>query len=171
MENGERPQEPESVSSETSDSQNPTAEEPQKAENEAVEASAKKPADDAVEPAGKPTTLFQALGDQGNRDVAKHFASFSAALAAVPVLGLFAAEWALRSFVAEAGTRWIYGGVVAVALVNVVLMAFVVWCFAEGFPDADGKSQEKLVTDLASGGAKGEATLGDSAGSETKKSK
>ena len=108
-------------------------------------------------------------------------------------------RWALRSFVAEAGTRWIYGGVVAaaasvcghrgtamaamamltqqddtnfctldgrrdrqsrqscpvskysdtllhfrawaqVALVNVVLMAFVVWCFAEGFPDADGPS-------------------------------
>mmetsp|Transcript_42152 Transcript_42152/g.98337 ORF Transcript_42152/g.98337 Transcript_42152/m.98337 type:complete len:163 (-) Transcript_42152:11-499(-) len=86
--------------------------------------------------AGKPTTLLQALGDQGNRDVARQFASFSAALAAVPVIGLFVTERALRFLVDDPGSRWIYSGAVAVVLVNAVLFAFVMWCFAEGFPEA-----------------------------------
>ncbi|CAE7375299.1 unnamed protein product [Symbiodinium natans] len=138
--------------------------------DQAGETAPDKSADDAVadQPADKPTTLFQALGDQGNRDVAKHFASFSAALVTVPVLGLFGSEWALRSFVAESGSRWIYSGVVAVALVNVVLIAFVASCFAEGFPEAESKTSR---SGQSAPGVAGEAEPLASADGDTKKSK
>lgn len=83
----------------------------------------------------KPKTLLQALGDQSNRDVAQQFAAFSGALAFLPILGLFASECLLRSMVSDSNRRWMYSAIVAVLLVNLVLGAFVVHCFLEGFPD------------------------------------
>ncbi|CAE8670590.1 unnamed protein product [Polarella glacialis] len=46
-------------------------------------------------------------------------------------------RYLLRSFVDDANTRWMYSGAMAVVLVNLVLVAYVIWCFVEGFPDAD----------------------------------
>lgn len=93
--------------------------------------------DVAAEPpkeAEKHTTLLQALADRGNRDVATLFAAFSAILALVPPAGLLLTERMLRSIVTDANNRWMYSGGVAVLLVNAVLAAYVLWCFAEGFP-------------------------------------
>ena len=111
---------------------------------------------------GKPSfSLLQALCDQGNRDVAKRFAFFSLALALVPIMGLFVTERVLRGFVSDPNTRWTYSAVVAVLLVNTVLLAFVLHCFAEGFdhPRVDwSKRKEKAE--------KGQEGLGD--GKQTK---
>ncbi|CAE8714764.1 unnamed protein product [Polarella glacialis] len=85
----------------------------------------------------KQLTLFSVCADQGNKDVMMLFAGFSFALAVVPVVGLVATEYLLRSFVDDANTRWMYSGAMAVVLVNLVLVAYVIWCFVEGFPDAD----------------------------------
>ncbi|CAK9118787.1 unnamed protein product [Durusdinium trenchii] len=97
----------------------------------------------------KTTTLLQALGDQSNRDVAKQFAGFSSALALLPVIGLFLTEYLLRGFVSDSNSRWMYSAFAAVILVNVVLVAFVVHCFAEGFPDqkmseVDTKAEKEI---------------------------
>eukprot|EP00930_Biecheleria_cincta_P006451 TRINITY_DN107456_c0_g1_i1.p1 TRINITY_DN107456_c0_g1~~TRINITY_DN107456_c0_g1_i1.p1 ORF type:complete len:155 (-),score=36.46 TRINITY_DN107456_c0_g1_i1:426-890(-) len=113
--------------------------------DEDVKPSATTPAstDVAKEPskeAEKHTTLLQALADKGNRDVAMLFAAFSAILALVPPAGLLATERILRSFVTDANTRWMYSGGVAVLLVNAVLAAYVLWCFAEGFPSSEAET-------------------------------
>lgn len=88
------------------------------------------------EEAEKHTTLLGALADTGNRDVAMLFTAFSAILALLPPAGLLLTERILRSIVTDANTRWMYSGGVAVLLVNAVLAAYVLWCFAEGFPSS-----------------------------------
>lgn len=94
------------------------------------------PSKEASEEAEKHTTLLGALADKGNRDVAMLFTVFSAILALLPPAGLLLTERILRSIVTDANTRWMYSGGVAVLLVNAVLAAYVLWCFAEGFPSS-----------------------------------
>lgn len=119
-----------------------------------LKADAPKPgnADIVEEPtkeAEKHTTLLGALADKGNRDVAMLFAAFSAILALVPPAGLLLTERILRSIVTDDNNRWMYSGGVAVLLVNAVLAAYVLWCFAEGFPSSGTEKAH-------SGGAKKE---------------
>eukprot|EP00931_Biecheleriopsis_adriatica_P072346 TRINITY_DN4654_c0_g1_i1.p1 TRINITY_DN4654_c0_g1~~TRINITY_DN4654_c0_g1_i1.p1 ORF type:complete len:201 (+),score=51.63 TRINITY_DN4654_c0_g1_i1:44-604(+) len=144
------------------------AEESESQDAEETEDSAKKEEAAASSESGKPTTLLQALGDKGNRDVACLFAGFSAALAVIPVLGLVITERLLRSSVQDDSSRWMYSGAVAVVLVNAVLVAYVVWCFAEGFPQSgplDKAQDTPRDTGEAQGAAEGAVT------DETKKQK
>merc|ERR1712216_719724 len=92
--------------------------------------------------AEEPLTLAGALKHKDNRDVATMFAAFTVSLAVVPIGGLVICEWLLRQLrvVEDDAQRWMYSGFVAVLLVNVVLCAYVVCCYLEGFPaEADDK--------------------------------
>lgn len=90
-----------------------------------------------------PRTLWQALSAPENRGVALHFASFSGALAVVPVVGLLLAERAMRGWVSRENERWSLAAVVAVLLVQLVLGAFVLHCFREGWEVGEGDKGDK----------------------------
>lgn len=69
------------------------------------------------------------LMHEQNRAVAQAFVVFAILLALVPVGGLLASEWLLRSAVPDDTKRWMYSGIIAVVLVNVVMASYVVWAF------------------------------------------
>mmetsp|Transcript_34070 Transcript_34070/g.62796 ORF Transcript_34070/g.62796 Transcript_34070/m.62796 type:complete len:220 (-) Transcript_34070:2-661(-) len=74
-----------------------------------------------------------ALARKENSEAAGTLFKFSAALAVIPVLGLFVCEALLRFVVENSDKRWLYSGCVAVLLVQVVLVSYVLSCFSEGF--------------------------------------
>merc|ERR1712204_133588 len=53
--------------------------------------------------------------------------------ALVPVGSLLICETSLRQMVPDDNRRWMISGAVAVALVNLLIFAYVAWCFCEGF--------------------------------------
>eukprot|EP00929_Paragymnodinium_shiwhaense_P074901 TRINITY_DN38310_c0_g1_i1.p1 TRINITY_DN38310_c0_g1~~TRINITY_DN38310_c0_g1_i1.p1 ORF type:complete len:212 (+),score=70.77 TRINITY_DN38310_c0_g1_i1:69-704(+) len=120
---------------------------------------------DAEEKEKKGSTLGGALMQKDNRDVAKVFAAFAFALAAVPILGLLGCERLLRTLVPDDTTRWMYSGALAVLLVNLVMASYVLYCFfVEGFPEAAALAQADaaaLAAAAAAAGPEGEASEGE----------
>merc|ERR1712062_471786 len=88
--------------------------------------------------AEKPTTFASALLQKQNRDTLLVLLAFATILAVVPIVGLPVCEWLLRGWVADSSTRWTYSAVVAVILVNLIMAAYVLCCFMEGFPEQTG---------------------------------
>merc|ERR1712007_199036 len=103
----------------------------------------------AEEPArnGKSPSFTSVLLHESNRDVARVFGSFALALAVIPVVGLLLCEHVLRNRLPDDTSRWMVSGVVAVVLVNVVLIAYVLYCyFVEGFPEAAADKGKAAVS-------------------------
>merc|ERR1712107_56509 len=73
----------------------------------------------------------------GNRKAFLILAGFSMVLFFAPVL-LLSAEYFLRNMIPDKTHRWTCSGVVAVVFVNLVLVAYIGWCFLEGFPHPGG---------------------------------
>ena len=120
-----------------------------------------------------PKTLWQALGEPQNRQVALHFAGFSGALAVLPIVGLVVTEWGLRPWVLEANRRWSCSAVVAVLLVQLLLVAFVRHCFQEGFEGekVGEKEEERKEVESEKGEVKDEEVKDAEEEKDSKKEK
>merc|ERR1719162_1492766 len=81
----------------------------------------------------KQITLAKALMKKENKDTASVLAFFMFALALVPVGSLLICEASFRQVIPDDNRRWMISGAVAVALVNLLIFAYVAWCFYEGF--------------------------------------
>mmetsp|Transcript_101278 Transcript_101278/g.292886 ORF Transcript_101278/g.292886 Transcript_101278/m.292886 type:complete len:159 (+) Transcript_101278:177-653(+) len=120
---------------------------------------------DCAKPAEvKGVTLARALQQKENRAVARTLFAFAAAMAIVPVVGLLLCERLLRGVVEDSANRWTWSGGVAVALVNAVAVAYVIWCFFEESPRSE---KGNAAADCA--GASSNASCGPEPTLEAKK--
>merc|ERR1712224_811660 len=110
----------------------------------------------ADKPEEKQITFAKALTKKENRDTASVLVFFASALAITPIGGLLICEASLRHVVEDNNKRWMISGAVAVFLVNLLLVAYVLYCFREGFQHEWGAAAR------AADREKRESTAGDS---------
>lgn len=91
-------------------------------------------------------TVSQALLQSRNRSVATAFIAFVAILAVLPVTGLFLCEWFLRKLVTDPAMRMAYSGFAAVVLVNLIMIAFVVWSYVIETPGSARSDKKEAIT-------------------------